>query len=190
MHAYFTLTSICFGFASSALGMLIVRIPSLYSASILSLLTKPFAIGLYVGLVFSLFVFIRGKAAQHRLKIEIEALKRHLQTKLDIESEELERRKKDLEKLKKENENLRLTLQTYLSKPGRGELRQLHVYQKALGILTEKAPGFAPSWQSALREGEEEIRQTEFGLLPLVRRLIPWTGRRHRRPREIENGES
>jgi hypothetical protein len=158
--------------------------------TILSLFTKPFAIGLYAGLVFSLFVFIRGKTAQLRLKREIETLKQHLQTKLDIESEEHERRKKDLGNLKKENENLRLSLQAYLTKPGRGELRQLHVYQKALDILTEKAPGFAPSWQSALREGEEEIRQTELGLLPFVRRLIPWTGKSRGRAREIEKGES
>jgi hypothetical protein len=159
-------------------------------STILSILLKPFAIGLYAGLVFSLFVFIRGKAAQVRLKREIDALKRHLQTKLDIESEEHERRKKDLGDLKKENENLRLTLQAYMAKPGRRELRQLHVYQKALDILTEKAPGFAQSWQSALREGEEEIRRTERGLLPLVRRLIPWTGKQPPHARRIEKGET
>jgi hypothetical protein len=158
--------------------------------TILSFLTKPFAIGLYVGLLFSLFVFVRGKAVQHRLKREIEKLKQHLQTKLDIEAEEHERKKKDLGDLKKENENLRHTLQVYLTKPGRGELRQLQVYQKALDILAEKAPGFAPSWQSALREGEEEMRRTEIGLLPLVRRLVPWAGKRHRRARAIEKGES
>jgi hypothetical protein len=158
--------------------------------TILTFLTKPFAIGLYAGLVFSLFVFIRGKAAQHRLKRELETLKRHLQTKLDIEAEEHERRKKDLGDLKKENENLRLTIQAYLTKPGRRELRQLLVYQKAIDILTEKAPGFAPSWQSALRDGEEEIRKTETGLFPLVRRLIPWAGKRHPRVREMEKGTS
>ena len=156
----------------------------------LSIFLKPFAIGLYAGLVFSLFVFIRGKAAQLRLKREIETLKRHLQTKLDIESEEHERRKKDLGDLKKENENLRLTLQAYVEKPGRRELRQLLVYQRALDILTEKAPGFAQSWRSALREGEEETRKAEHGLLPFVRRLIPWAEQRPRHARRIEKGES
>ena len=36
VRAYFTLTSICFGFASSAFGRVTVKMPSLYMASMLS----------------------------------------------------------------------------------------------------------------------------------------------------------
>ena len=60
-----------------------------------------------------------------------------------------------------------------MQKPGRRELRQLHLYQRAVEILTEKAPGFAQSWLSALKEGEEEMRKTEKGVVPFIRRLLP-----------------
>ena len=60
-----------------------------------------------------------------------------------------------------------------MQKPGRKELRQLHLYQMAVEILTEKAPGFAQSWLSALKEGEEEIKKTEKGVVPFIRRLLP-----------------
>jgi hypothetical protein len=138
-----------------------------------SFLLRPFFIGLYIGLAGCLLILIREKFRQRRLKKEIENLKHHIQLKLEIEAEVTERKKLEIEKLKEENENLRVTLQSYYQKPGRRELRQLQVYQKAIEVLTEKAPGFAPSWQSALRDGEEEIRRSERGIIPLMRRLLP-----------------
>jgi len=141
-----------------------------------SFLLKPFAIGLYIGLFIALVIFIREKIIQRRLTREIQNLKLHIQTKLEIESENNERRKRELDELKKQNENLRITLQNYLEKPGRKELRQLHIYQKAIEILTMKAPGFAQSWQSALKESEAEMGRIELGILPFFKRLIPWSG--------------
>lgn len=136
-------------------------------------LLRPFFIGLYIGLAGCIIIFIRSKFKERKLKKEITNLKHHLQMKLEIEAEEIERRKMEIENLKKENENLRITLQSYYQKPGRREMRQLHVYQKAVEILTDKAPGFAPSWQSALREGEEEMRKAERGVIPFLRKLLP-----------------
>lgn len=139
-----------------------------------SFLLRPLAIGLYIGLFISIVVFIREKIVQRKLKKEINNLKIHIQTKLDIESESNERRKKELDELKKQNENLRITLQKYVEKPGRKELRQLHLYQKAIEILTVKAPGFAQSWQSALTEVEKEMGMMESGLIPFIKKVIPW----------------
>jgi hypothetical protein len=136
-------------------------------------LLRPLFIGLYIGLFTALVVFVREKIQQRRLKKQIAELRRHMQTKLEIEAEAQERRREEIEQLKRENENLRITLQAYYEKPGRRELRQLHQMQRAVEILTDKAPGFAQSWQSALREGEEEIKHTERGILPLVRKLLP-----------------
>ncbi len=115
-----------------------------------SILLKPFALGLYIGFLISLIIFIREKIVQKRLKREIKNLKSHIQTKLEIESESNERKKREIEELKKQNENLRISLQKFIEKPGRRELKQLNLYQKAVEILTVKAPGFAQSWQSAL----------------------------------------
>ena len=139
-----------------------------------SFLLKPLAIGFYIGIFIAIIVFIREKIVQHRLKKEIEKLKAHIQTKLDIEAESNERRKKEIEELKKQNENLRIMLQNYIEKPGRKELRQLHLYQKAIEILTVKAPGFAQSWQSALEEAGREMRLMESGIIPFIKKIIPW----------------
>ena len=139
-----------------------------------SFLLKPIAIGLYIGIFIAIVIFIREKIVQHKLKKEIKSLKMHIQTKLDIESESNEKRKREMEELKKQNENLRITLQNYLKKPGRNELKQLHIYQKALDILTMKAPGFAQSWQSAIEEAEKEMRMMETGIIPFVKKMIPW----------------
>jgi uncharacterized membrane protein YciS (DUF1049 family) len=146
------------------------------SIDIVDVLFKPIFIGFYIGLVLTLIVFIRGKTAQRRLRKQVEELKRHIQTKLEIEAEATERLKDEMERLKGQNENLRVTLQAYMDKPGRREMRQLQLYQKAVDVLVEKAPGFAQSWQSALRDGEEELRQAEKGIVPFFRKLLPRTG--------------
>jgi uncharacterized membrane protein YciS (DUF1049 family) len=142
---------------------------------ILNFFLKPFLIGLYIGLLGCLVIYIRSKIKGRKFKKEIGRLKQHIQTKLEIEAETTERTKKNIEDLKSQVENLKISLQAYYEKPGRREIRQLHVYQKAVDILTEKAPGFAQSWLSALKESEGEIRKTEKGLIPFIRRLIPGT---------------
>jgi hypothetical protein len=141
--------------------------------SVVGYLLRPFFIGLYIGIIGCIFFFIQGKVKTRKAKKEIERLKRHIQIKLDIEAEENERKKLMIDDLKAQSENLRITLQEYMQKPGRKEMRQLQLYQRAVEILTEKAPGFAQSWLSALREGEEEIKQTERGVVPFIRRLLP-----------------
>lgn len=147
-------------------------------------LMRPFFIGLYIGLFFCLVIFIREKFHAGKLKKEIGKLKQHIQTKLEIEAESNERRKKEIDELKKQIENLRISLQSYSEKPGRKDIKQLHLYQKAVEILTEKAPGFAQSWQSALKDGEEEMRKIDLGRIPFIKKLIP--GRRAQSP-TIEN---
>lgn len=141
--------------------------------SVVDYLLRPFFIGLYIGIIGCIFLYIQGKVRARTLKKEIDRLKQHIQIKLDIEAEENERKKHVIDDLKTQSENLRITLQEYMQKPGRKEIRQLHLYQRAVEILTEKAPGFAQSWLSALKEGEEEIRKTEKGVVPFIRRLLP-----------------
>jgi len=136
-------------------------------------LLRPFFIGLYIGIFIALFIFIREKAFARKLKKEIAKLKSHIQSKLEIEAESVERRKHEIGELKQQNENLRVSLQTYSEKPGRREIKQLHLYQKAVEILTDKAPGFAQSWQSALRDGENEMKRIHLGAVPFVKRLLP-----------------
>jgi hypothetical protein len=134
---------------------------------------QPFLIGLGVGLILLLIVYINERAKRGTLKSEIKTLKNHLQNKMEIEAEATEHRRQELERLKKENENLRITNQSLAQKPGRREIMNMHVYQKAIGIMTESAQGFAPMWQRALREAEAEVEKSDQGSSSFIKKIIP-----------------
>jgi len=141
----------------------------------MALISNPFAKGLAIGLVVCLIIYIRGFLRRSELTKEINRLRSHLHTKLEIDSSENERRKTELEKLKQERDNLRITVQSLNQKPGRKEIRQYFIYQTALDIMFEKAPGFAPAWQITLKEAEALFEKSEKGVVPLMKRLMPTT---------------
>ena len=142
---------------------------------LIAVISNPFAKGLALGLVFCIIIYIRGFIRRNELNREVNRLRSHLHTKLEIDSTENERRKAELERLKQERDNLRITVQSLNQKPGRKEIRQYFVYQTALDIMFEKAPGFAPAWQITLKEAEGLFEKSEKGVVPLLKRLMPST---------------
>ncbi len=140
---------------------------------LMQLIDNPFAKGLTLGIIFCVFVYVRGFLRRHELTKEIDRLRTHLHTKLEIDATENERRKAELEKLKQERDNLQITVQALNHKPGRKEIRQYFIYQTALDIMFEKAPGFAPAWQITLKEAENLFEKSERGVVPLLKRLMP-----------------
>ncbi|GAB4342473.1 MAG: hypothetical protein Kow0089_17580 [Desulfobulbaceae bacterium] len=145
----------------------------------MSILANPFFRGLAIGLLVCLVIWIRSLLRIRELTKNIGKLREHLHTKLEIDSAENERRKKEIEKLKEERDNLRNMIQVLNQKPGRQEIRQAQVYQRAIEIMFEKAPGFAPAWQITLKEAEEEMQQAERGLIPFLKRMTGTPGRTH-----------
>lgn len=141
----------------------------------MALISNPFAKGLAIGLVICILIYIRGYFRRNELTKEINRLRSHLHTKLEIDSSENERRKTELDRLKQERDNLRITVQSLNQKPGRKEIRQYFIYQTALDIMFEKAPGFAPAWQITLKEAEGLFEKSEKGMVPLLKRLMPTT---------------
>ena len=99
-------------------------------------------------------------------------MKQHLQIQLEIESEAKERQKQTLEKLREENENLRTSVQTLRLKPRREEIILLQIYDRAIHIMQERAPGFAPTWEGTLKEAKTEIDKANRGVIPFIRRVI------------------
>jgi len=140
---------------------------------ITTILGNPFAKGLALGIVFCIIIFIRGFLRRRELSIEVSRLRNHLHTKLEIDSGENERRKNEINTLKQERDNLRITVQSLNQKPGRKEIRQYYIYQTALDMMFEKAPGFAPAWQITLKEAERVFDDSEKGVVPLLKRLMP-----------------
>lgn len=139
----------------------------------MTIIANPFAKGLAIGIVICVIVYLRGLLRRRELSKEVDRLRSHLHTKLEIDSADNERRKVELNRLKQERDNLRITVQSLNQKPGRKEIRQYYIYQTALDIMFEKAPGFAPAWQVTLKEAENLFEKSESGVVPLLKRLMP-----------------
>ncbi len=127
--------------------------------------------GLIIGLIIAFALWVRSLLNSRQLKADIKKLREHLQTKFEIESADNERRKEEMTQLRQERDNLRNMIQVLNQKPGKQEIRQAQVYQKAVETMFEKSPGFAPAWQITLKEAEEEMRNAEKGLLPFFKRM-------------------
>ncbi|SHO45118.1 hypothetical protein [Desulfopila aestuarii] len=139
----------------------------------MTIIANPFAKGLAIGIFVCIIVYFRGLLRRRELSKEVDRLRSHLHTKLEIDSADNERRKTELIRLKQERDNLRITVQSLNQKPGRKEIRQYYIYQTALDIMFEKAPGFAPAWQVTLKEAENLFEKSESGVVPLLKRLMP-----------------
>jgi len=131
-----------------------------------------FLFGLFIGLLIAIGIWIKGLVKARKLSKETAKLKESLYTKMQIDTKGHMTRENELEQLRKENENLRVSLKSLQQKPGRAEVRQLHVYDKALHSMLAKAPGFAPTWEMVLKEAEEEIRLTETGFSAFMRKVF------------------
>lgn len=142
---------------------------------LMNIISNPFAKGLALGIVLCIVIYLRGFLRRRELSKEVDRLRSHLHTKLEIDSTENERRKGELDRLKQERDNLQITVQSLNQKPGRKEIRQYYIYQTALDIMFEKAPGFAPAWQITLKEAEDLFEKSEKGVVPLLKRLMPST---------------
>jgi hypothetical protein len=146
-------------------------------------LQREFTWGLLLGLLIATFIWKAAFTARRnairerkRLETEMKDLQGHLNTQLKINASGNESLKNELESLKRQNETLRMNNTALQQKPGRAEQRQLQVYEIAVRTMREQAPGFAPAWEKAVRQGEAELDAADSGLKKLVRRVIPGLG--------------
>jgi hypothetical protein len=138
----------------------------------MDLISAPFGIGIFVALLVALAVAVQAALARSAQRLEILALRDHLQRQMEITSTGQRTLTEDLGELRRQNENLRITNATLRQKPGRAELRSLEVQDRALRLMQARVPGFAPAWEMALQEAADEFARTERGLLPLIRRVF------------------
>jgi len=165
---------------------------------IINILTHPTAIGIYIGLVFALYIWIRGigktRAARiaadaqiRELRSQIASLKAHLHTQMEITAKGNESLKAEMADLQKTNQNLSQTIGALKQKPGRNELRTLHLYEKAIRLMNSRAPGFSSAWESAVDEAEKEIQKEESGLMGWIRKPFMF---RKSEPHEVLDGRA
>ena len=134
--------------------------------------TSHFAWGFALGLLLVLFTWLSGLAKRSEARREVRRLREHLNTQMDITQRGNTALKTELDTLKTQNENLRVQVREWQTKPGRGEMRQLAVYDRAIRILNQNAPGFSPVWEKAVKESEEEIAATDTGVTSVLRRAF------------------
>lgn len=134
--------------------------------------SSPFVWGLLLGLVFAAWAFFSGWGAKRALRKEVRRLENALRTQTEVSASGRQAILDENAELKKANENLRVSLAALQAKPDKAELRQLHVYDKAVHLMFERAPGFSSAWESALKEAQAELDKTSAGLLPFIRRIV------------------
>lgn len=146
-------------------------------------LKHPFTLGALLGLAVAAVAWKSGFSARRRLSKDIRKLENelrelqgHLNTQLKINAQGNDTLQKELEEQKRQNENLRVSLASMQSKPGKAELRHAQMTENAVRLMREQAPGFAPAWEKAMRQAEMELEAGESGLKKLVRRVIPGIG--------------
>ena len=147
--------------------------------TLLKILAHPFTWGLAIGFVFAAWAFFAGWSARRGLRRDIrrlETVNEKLAATFQTQSEILAKANRDLQGeiavLKESNGNLKVSLDALKNKPERAELQKLYLLDKAVHLMYERAPGFAPAWEGALREAQAELDKTSSGLLPWIRRIV------------------
>ena len=135
-------------------------------------ITSPLFWGFVGGIIVAFFVWLAGLAKNREARREVRRLREHLHTQMDITQRGNSAMKSELDALKSQNENLRVAVKEWQTKPGRGELRQLAIYDRAIRILNQNAPGFSPVWEKAVKESEEEIVSADTGMSSMLRRAF------------------
>lgn len=138
----------------------------------MALFSNPFINGLLLGLVIAVFIAISGWNKRRGLRKENEALKLHLNTQMSITAKGNQVQSEQLAQLAKQNENLRISFAALKNQASKAELQKLYLYDKTIHLMYERAPGFAPVWENALKEAEAILSQTETGMLAWIRKSI------------------
>lgn len=125
------------------------------------------------GIAFgALLMFVKSLFTGRKHKKELADYKNHLERQMKITDAGNNKLVQELEQMKKENENLRISVQTLNQKPGRAELRLLNIYDAALRKMMSQAPGFSTAWENSLQEAEREYEANESGLKSIVSKVF------------------
>lgn len=146
--------------------------------------------GVVVGWVLS---YLKSLLEIRKYKKEIKEYKEHLNRHMKITGEGNKNLETQLQKLKKDNENLRISVKTLGQKPGRAELRLLNIYDAALRKMMLKAPGFSSAWEVSLQEAEKDYEENEKGFKTIVKKVFgPSLSQRtesgHKHEEDIKDG--
>ncbi len=116
--------------------------------------------------------FIKSRFEVGAIKGELKEYQEHLNRQLKLTADGSKSLENELEQLKKDNENLRISVQTLGQKPGRAEIRLLNIYDGALRRMMLTAPGFSSAWEVSLQEAEREYEENEKGFKSIINKVF------------------
>ena len=116
--------------------------------------------------------YIKSRFEIREVKSELKEFQEHLNRQMRLTSEGNKNSEEEIAKLKKQNENLRISVQTLGQKPGHSEIRLLNIYDAALRRMMLKAPGFSSAWEVALQEAELEYEENEKGFKSIINKVF------------------
>jgi chromosome segregation ATPase len=125
--------------------------------------------GVVVGWFLS---YLKSRFEVMGYKKELKEYKEHLNRQMKITNEGSKNLESELAQLKKENENLRVSVQSLSQKPGRAELKLLNIYDGALRKMMMRAPGFSSAWELSLQEAELEYQESEKGIKSIIKKVF------------------
>ena len=123
------------------------------------ILLHPFTLGVGLGLIFAaiaLWHYLRSKR-------ELRDYKKFLDRKLQVESESMQRTHSELERLRKDNENMRVKIASFNEQPDRRAHRDLEIFARAEKRMLVSVPGFAAAWENAKNDARVELEGEEDG---------------------------
>ena len=123
------------------------------------ILLQPFALGLELGLFLAALVLWRVV----RLKMDLRRFKQHLSDRMELEAGSVNKARREMEELRRENEQLRIRVAGFNGMP-EGRLQQdLEVYARAEKQMLVNVPGFAAAWENAKAVAQAEIAEEDAG---------------------------
>ena len=122
------------------------------------------------GFVSGLFLCVLSILAHWKTKKELKRLKGHLSDKLELEADKMSSMKEEIDDLKKENENMRVRIQTgNIEDSSQALERELEIFARAEKSMVLNAPGFAQAWETAKGTACDELEEEETGKSPMKR---------------------
>jgi GrpB-like predicted nucleotidyltransferase (UPF0157 family) len=129
--------------------------------------------GMIIAWLLSLgFVWVKGVRKRKALVKEIKELKQYTNTHMNINAKGLEEQERMMRALRKRNENLQLTLATLKAKTTTEEKMLLRVYDRAVHLMYERAPGFSNMWEIIMREARGELMQADDGCTSIAGKIV------------------
>jgi cell division protein FtsB len=124
-----------------------------------SFFLSQFMLGFYLAgafLIIAMYHLVRARG-------ELARFRRHLSDRLEIEADAMRKIKGEVDSLKKENESLRVKVNSLNDQPERKLQRDLEIYARAEKQMLIQVPGFAPAWETAKSAAHNELSDEEAG---------------------------